>query len=71
MPPPGGIAGMGVSFFGFSATIASVVIKRPAIDAPSCSAIRHFGRAISKSPILQISPRVFAAPQQFSATKVW
>ena len=28
MPPPGGIAGMGVSFFGFSATIASVVMKQ-------------------------------------------
>jgi hypothetical protein len=40
MPPPGGMAGMGVSFFGFSATIASVVIKRPAIEAPSCSAMR-------------------------------
>ena len=36
-PPPGGI---GVSFFGFSATIASVVIKRPATDAASCSAVR-------------------------------
>ena len=27
MPPPGGMAGIGVSFFGFSATIASVVIN--------------------------------------------
>ena len=27
MPPPGGMAGMGVSFSGFSATIASVVIR--------------------------------------------
>jgi hypothetical protein len=25
MPPPGGMAGMGVSFLGFSASIASVV----------------------------------------------
>ena len=40
MPPPGGMAGIGVSFLGFSATMASVVIKRPAIDAPSCSAMR-------------------------------
>ena len=39
MPPPGGI-GIGVSFFGFSATIASVVIRRPAIDEASCSAVR-------------------------------
>jgi hypothetical protein len=39
MPPPGGMAGIGVSFLGFSATIASVVIKSPAIDAPSCSAM--------------------------------
>jgi hypothetical protein len=28
------MVGMGVSFLGFSATIASVVIKRPAIDDP-------------------------------------
>ena len=32
MPPPGGIAGPS-SFFGFSATVASVVISSPAIDA--------------------------------------
>src|SRR5258707_8234899 len=31
---------MGVSFFGFSATIASVVMSRPAIEAASCSAVR-------------------------------
>src|SRR5690606_17672345 len=37
MPPPG-IAGS--SFFGSSATIASVVIIRPAIDAAFCSAVR-------------------------------
>ena len=30
--PPGGIAGPS-SFFGFSATVASVVISNPAIDA--------------------------------------
>src|SRR5215831_19230258 len=39
MPPPGGIAG-GVFGSGFSATIASVVIKRPATDAASCRACR-------------------------------
>ena len=33
MPPPGGMAGMGASFFGFSATMASVVISSPAIEA--------------------------------------
>jgi hypothetical protein len=40
MPPPGppGIAGL--CFFGSSATIASVVINRPAIEAASCSAVR-------------------------------
>src|SRR4051795_2142016 len=32
MPPPGPPAGIGLSFFGFSATIASVVISRPATD---------------------------------------
>ncbi len=40
MPPPGGMAGMGVSFFGFSATIASVVISSLAIEAASCRAVR-------------------------------
>ena len=34
MPPPPGIAGA-ASFFGASATIASVVINRPATDAAS------------------------------------
>ena len=38
MPPPGGI--IGSSFFGASATIASVVIIRPAIDAAFCSAMQ-------------------------------
>ena len=38
MPPPPGAAG--ASFFGASATIASVVIIRPAIDAAFCSAVR-------------------------------
>jgi peptidoglycan/xylan/chitin deacetylase (PgdA/CDA1 family) len=40
MPPPGGIAGIAGLGSGFSATIASVVIRRPAIDAASCSACR-------------------------------
>jgi hypothetical protein len=39
MPPPGGMAG-GALGSGFSATIASVVISRPATDAASCSACR-------------------------------
>src|SRR5215467_3813203 len=39
MPPPG-MAGIGVSFLGLSATIASVVMSRPAIEAASCSAVR-------------------------------
>ncbi len=38
--PPDGIGGTGASFFGFSATIASVVISSPAIEAASCSAVR-------------------------------
>src|SRR5271167_2648590 len=37
MPPPPGIAGAAF-FFGVSATMASVVIMRPAIEAASCSA---------------------------------
>jgi hypothetical protein len=36
MPPPG----KPVSFFGLSATMASVVIRSPAIDAAFCSAAR-------------------------------
>ena len=41
MPPPPGIGGAGGPFFGgASATIASVVIRRPAIDAAFCSAAR-------------------------------
>src|SRR5204863_2926141 len=40
MPPPGGIAGIADFGSGFSATIASVVIRRPATDAASCSACR-------------------------------
>jgi len=39
MPPPG-IAGAPLSFFGLSATIASVVIRSPAIDAAFCRAAR-------------------------------
>ena len=39
MPPPG-MAGVGVCFFGSSATIALVVMSRPAIEAASCSAVR-------------------------------
>ena len=38
IPPPGGIAGAADFFFGTSATIASVVISRPATDAAPCSA---------------------------------
>jgi hypothetical protein len=41
MPPPGGMPGIGgVSFLGFSATIASVVTSSPAIEAASCSTVR-------------------------------
>ena len=39
MPPPLGMAG-GADFLGSSATIASVVIRRPAMDAAFCSATR-------------------------------
>jgi hypothetical protein len=35
MPPPGGMPGAGF-FSGFSATIASVVMSRPATEAASC-----------------------------------
>jgi hypothetical protein len=34
------MAGMGVSFLGLSATIASVVMSKPAIEAASCNAVR-------------------------------
>ena len=37
-PPPAGMAG--AFFFGFSATIASVVMSRPATEAASWSAVR-------------------------------
>ena len=39
-PPPPGIAGAPLSFFGLSATMASVVIRSPAIDAAFCRAAR-------------------------------
>src|ERR1700726_4612060 len=39
MPPPG-LPGAPLSFFGLSATMASVVIRSPAIDAAFCSAAR-------------------------------
>src|SRR6266508_1810329 len=42
MPPPG-IPGAPLSFFGLSATMASVVIRSPAIDAAFCSAARIDG----------------------------
>jgi hypothetical protein len=40
LPIADGMAGMGVFFLDFSATIASVVIRRPAIEAASCNAVR-------------------------------
>jgi hypothetical protein len=39
IPPPGGAAGAGFSSF-FSTTTASVVSRRPAIEAAFCSAVR-------------------------------
>ena len=41
MSPPGGMAGAGAAFFGFSATIASVVMSRPATDAASSYVLRQ------------------------------
>ena len=52
--PPGGIAGP-LSFFGFSATVASVVISNPAIDAAFCSAARTTFVG-SRIPIFTKSP---------------
>jgi hypothetical protein len=54
MPPPGQ-AGAGFSFAGTSATNASVVSRRPEIDAAFCSAVRvtlvgSTTPAFSKSP---------------------
>ena len=40
IPPPGGIAGPPAFFFGSSATIASVVIKRLATEAAFWIAVR-------------------------------
>jgi hypothetical protein len=51
MPPPP----IGSSFFGSSATMASVVIIRPAIDAAFCSAVRTT-LVGSRMPILIMSP---------------
>jgi hypothetical protein len=39
MPPPG-MAGAAACFLGTSATMASVVMSRPATDAAPCSAAR-------------------------------
>ena len=52
--PPGGIAGP-LSFFGFSATVASVVINNPAIDAAFCNAARTTFVG-SRIPIFTRSP---------------
>jgi hypothetical protein len=52
MPPPG-IAG--ASSFGSSATIASVVIIRPATEAAFCSAVR-VTLVGSRMPISTMSP---------------
>ncbi len=54
MPPPPGIAGA-FSFFGSSATIASVVIISPAMDAAFYSAVRTT-LVGSRIPILTRSP---------------
>jgi hypothetical protein len=54
MPPPGGIAGMGDSFFGFSATMASVVMSSPAIEAASCRAVRPLGHQVTVLAFLGI-----------------
>ena len=40
MPPPGPPGIAGPCFFGNSATMASVVISRPAMEAAPCSAVR-------------------------------
>src|SRR5690606_33724843 len=50
MPPPGGSAGA-ASFFGFSATSASVVIRSAATEAASLSAVRTtFAGSITPTP---------------------
>jgi len=53
--PPGGMAGPADFCSGFSATMASVVIKRPAIEAASCSAMRTT-LVGSMMPALNMSP---------------
>ena len=57
MLPPAGIAGA-VSFLGFSAIIASVVIKRPATEAASCSAVRTTFAGSMTPPFVEVTVRV-------------
>src|SRR5262245_10955832 len=44
MPPPGPPGMVGLCFFGSSATMASVVMSRPATEAAPCSGAHYFGR---------------------------
>src|SRR4029077_12278814 len=59
IPPPGPPGGMaGGCFFGTSATIASVVIRRPATELASCRAVRTtlVGSMMPFETILPYSP---------------
>ena len=66
MPHRPGMAGAGDCFFGTSATIASVVIGQPAIEAASCSAVRTtfvgsmipFDTRFSNLPLCASKPKV-------------
>src|SRR5262249_25226103 len=64
-PAPGGMAG--VCFFGTSATIASVVMSRPATEAASCNAVRTtlvgsmmpFDTRLPYSPLCASKPKAY------------
>src|SRR5262249_30526798 len=64
IPPPGGMAGAGLCFFGSSATIASVVIRRPRPEAASgravrtalCGSMMPFDTRLTYSPVWASKP---------------
>src|SRR5207253_11011249 len=65
IPPPPGMDGAAPCFFGTSATIASVVISRPATEAAPCSAWRTtlvgsmipFDTRLPYSPVCASKPK--------------
>ena len=66
MPPPPGIGGAD-SFFGSSATIASVVMRSPATDAAPCNATRttFVGSMMPLDTMLPYSPFCASYPYAY------